>query len=288
MLERDIARKLLAVEDMPTLPAVMSQLLGVVEDENSSAQDLTAILEQDLAISTRILRLANSAFYGLRYKVDSLRRAVVVIGFDAVRMLALATSVFDALSRQSQFAFDPEEFWLHSLGAAKAAQLMSKGIKGVESAEGCFTAALLHDMGKYCLALALKDDYAAIVRCAEQQKNPLAVVERSVLQTTHADVGMWLADKWRLPAMITDAVGYQHRPLGYTGPYLLEVAVVGLSSEFARMANYGYAGDYDPPAFYPPSMDRLGLGKEQADRIKVELGEYFEEARRFLGILQES
>lgn len=287
-MDRDIARKLLSVEDLPTLPVVMTQLLEAVDDVRSSAQDLTSILEQDLAISARILRLANSAFYGLRYKVDSLRRAVVVIGFDAVRMLALATSVFDALSRKRQFAFAPEEFWLHALGAAKASQLLAKRVKGIESPEGCFTAGLLHDMGKYCLSLALKEEYLPVVEQAASANVSLLSVERERLNITYAEVGMWLASKWRLPSVIADPIGYQHRLAAYSGQYYQEVAIVNLSSDLARAAKYGNAGDYDPINLPSAAMLRLGLDAQQLEGVEKDLVDHFDEARKFFGVLVEA
>ena len=98
--------KLIELHDLPTLPQIVSKLLEAVEDERSSADDVTALLETDHVISARVLRLANSAYYGLRHRVDSIRRAVVVLGFDAVCQLALATSVFKTFSSQRQFALD--------------------------------------------------------------------------------------------------------------------------------------------------------------------------------------
>jgi len=285
MLNRDVARKLLAVEDLPTLPVVMTQLLDAVENDASNADDLTAILEKDLAISSRVLRLANSAFYGLRHKVDSLRRAVIVIGFDAVRMLALATSVFDAFSRQKQFAFDPEEFWMHSLGAAKAAQLLSKQVPGIASAEGCFTAGLLHDIGKYCLALALKEEYAAAVRRAQQEQTLLKICEQEMLGATHADIGAWLAEKWRLPEMISDGIRYHDQLQEYTGAYAVEVAIVSAANILSLEAGFGHAGDYGPLTIEDASVS-LKLDQAQLESIRESLGGYTDEARRFLGVLK--
>ncbi len=287
MLDRNIARKLLEIENLPTLPAIMTQLLEVVENETSSAQDLTAILERDLAISARILRLSNSAFYGLRYKVDSIRRAVVVVGFEAVRMLALATSVFDTLSQRSQFAFVPEQFWLHSLGAAKAAQLLAMRAPQIESIESCFTAGLLHDMGKYCLALALKESYKKLVQEAQGDQKPLHDAEFPTLQTTHAAAGMWVAEKWRLPLLITDCIGYQNNQERYDGAYLTEVHIVALSSDIARAAGFGNAGDYDEPRLQLTEHLEKTISSDCIPEILEQVQEYHQEAYNFLETLQQ-
>lgn len=288
MLEQDIVKKLLEVEDMPTLPAVMNRVLETIESETSSAQDLTAILECDHAISARILRLANSAFYGLRHRPDTIRRAVIVVGFEAVRMLALATSVFDTLSKRKQFALNPEDFWLHSLGAAKAAQLLAGQIRGIESTEACFTAGLLHDMGKYILALVLKEQYQGVVNAAKESKVALHEVEQRELGVTHAAVGMWVGNRWNLPGIVTDVMGYQLRLSEYKGEYRAEVALASVSSDLSRKAGFGDAGDCEGVELGAARFEAIGLDAKRNEEVLAELAEYRQEARQFLDELRDS
>ena len=110
---------------VPTLPEIMIRVLEVLEDENSSADDITQILSSDPVITARVLRLANSAFFGARFHIDSIHRAVVTVGFEAVKQLTLATTVLQSFSRYSHPCLDPEDFWMHALGSAKAAQLLA-------------------------------------------------------------------------------------------------------------------------------------------------------------------
>lgn len=286
-MNRDITRKLLEVAAIPTLPQVMHRILETLENDSSSAQDITRILECDHAISARVLRLANSAFYGLRYKADTIRKAVVVLGFDAVRMLALATSVFGALNRQDQFAFSPEDFWLHSLGTAKAAQLLVKKSGGNTSHDGCFTAGLLHDLGKYILALVLKEQYKAIVKQAEESQIQLYHVEQQQLGMTHTEAGKWIAERWRFPSLISDVIGNQQDVTGYRGPHRLEVAIVALSSDISRALEFGNAGDFKPPNLQSDRIIELGLDPNPVSRVLEELEDYPAEAKDFLHILQQ-
>jgi HD-like signal output (HDOD) protein len=160
----NIWKKLEKNEDLPTLPVIMTKLIDAINDENSSASDLTKIMINDPAMSARVLKMANSAFYGLRFQVDNLKRAIVVLGFETVRMLALSTTILDLFGSRKQLAFEPEDFWLHSLGAAKSAQLLGTKIKTEIVRDTLFTAGLLHDIGKYVLALTLKDEYKSIKR----------------------------------------------------------------------------------------------------------------------------
>lgn len=288
MIDRQILVKLLHVQDLPTLPEVMTEILDTIADEASSAGDLTALLEKDHAISARVLRLANSAFYGLRTRVDSIRRAVVVIGFDAVRHLALATTVFDALASRRQFALVPEDFWMHSLGAAKAAQLLTKQYCRQASHDGCFTAGLLHDLGKYVLALVLKAEYVNVVAAARSDGCVLKDQELLQLKTTNAEVGQWLAEKWRFPTMISDAIGYRYRLSRYTGDYRVDVAVTAAADEVSRIAEFGIAGDFNPAGVDLEILNILGISDDDVQGIVYELDKVRDETSQFLSILKEA
>ncbi|HIJ73413.1 MAG TPA: HDOD domain-containing protein [Candidatus Hydrogenedentes bacterium] len=287
VLERRISKKLLGIKDLPTLPEVMTKILETIEDDRSSAEDLTDLLECDHAISARALRLANSAFYGIRHPVDSIRQAVVVIGFDAVRHLALATSVFDVFAGRRQFALDPEDFWMHSLGTAKACQLLCASHCPVESAAGCFTAGLLHDVGKYLLALVLGEEYAAVVRAAKASRRRLRDVEQEKLNVCHAEVGQWLADKWRLPPVLTDVIGNLYRARRYHGPHRTALAVVVVADDMSRAAGFGFAGDWTEPAFAPAVLDSLSLTTATVDEAIEGLREFCDETRRFFHLMKE-
>lgn len=286
MIERRILAKLLELEDLPTLPDVMAYILEIVEDDKSSAGDLTEILERDHAISARVLRLANSAFYGLRYEVESIRRAVVVVGFEAVRELSLATSAFDSLSRHKQFALDPEDFWLHSLGTAKASQMICREHFPDLSAGACFTAGLLHDIGKYLLALVLKGEYRDVVELARVSQRLLYDIESEILSTTHSEVGYWIANKWHFPKLFTDVILHLYRLKSYKGQYRTEVALVSLADKLSRSAGFGHAGDPVADTLLDRTdVEVLGLERAQVDAVLAALEEQRAEASQFLGIL---
>lgn len=285
MIDKDILRKLLEVEDLPTLPEVMTRIFETVENGNSSARDMARVLETDHAISTRILRMANSAFYALRTRVETIQAAIVVLGFDAIRQLALATTVFDALSRHRQFALEPDDFWMHSLGAAKAAR--SLGLKRkVDSPDSCFTAGLLHDIGKYTMALALKDEYCRIAEAARDNELPLKDVEREALRTTHAEVGAWLMERWRFPALFIDSVRCLYRASAYPGAFPAEVRIVALSSELSRAAGIGHAGDYNPASFDANLLLSLNLSEHEVQSILDELDQARDDMHQFLKLMK--
>ena len=280
-----IVARLIKVRDLPTLPEVIEKILKTVDDERSSASDLTTLLECDSAISVRVLRLANSAFYGLRNRVSSIRHAVVVLGFDAVHHLALATSVFETFAKRQQFALDPDDFWMHSFGAAKAAQILCDGAQRDVSPEECFTAALLHDIGKYLLALVLKEEYRAIVQEAQRAQRPLKDLEYEVFGMTHAAVGGWVTGKWQFPSGIVDAIGNIYRVPAYNGPHRTTTAIVASADIISRLAAFGYAGDRAADVMPPYLLKILRLTEDNIAEITSELERLREETRQFLDLL---
>jgi len=285
MQDRRVFVRLLQFHDLPTLPQVATRILEAVEDERTSAEDLTRLIETDPAMSVRVLRLANSAYFGLSQRVDSIRRAVVVLGFDAVCQLALATSVLNTFARRQQLALDPEDFWMHSLGAAKAAQVLYTKHCRVESPEGCFTAALIHDIGKYLFALVLGKEYREVVQTAWRSQRLLKDVELEKLHTTHAEAGGWLCEKWRFPRIFKDVIGNLYNVPAYSGPFKTTVDVVALADDISRRTGFGYAGDCNGHSADPVLLEATGLTEETVDRIVDNLACVREETRQFLDVL---
>lgn len=285
MPEPTVENLLHNVDDLPTLPEVVAKILHTVEDEQSSAQDLSEILEMDAAISARVLKMANSAFYGFRGKVGSIRRALVVIGFEAVRLLALSTSVFDALNKKTQLALDARDFWMHSLGAAKAAQLLARGRTDVVSSDGCFTAGLLHDIGRYALGLVLAERYGAVLDEARETARPLCQVERERLGIDHAEAAGWLGRHWDFPEPLTAVLNHQYSPAHCLEAQEADTAIVALASAMARQAGFGEAGEAADHPLHGAIVRRLDLDDARLDELFAELEDCRQATLEFLELL---
>lgn len=273
---------------MPTLPEIMIRVLDVLEDDKSSADDITAILSSDPVITARVLRLANSAFFGARFQIDSIHRAVVTVGFEAVKQLTLATTVLQSFSRCTQHTLDADDFWMHALGSAKAAQLLAFSTRQITMPEACFTGGLLHDLGKLILAYSLGDEYADVVRRAAEESTSLRTMEQRVLQTDHAEVGGWLMQQWGFPALIVSAVQHAYTAEGYTGPFQKEVKIVSLASDMARLAGFGDAGEPMPAVLNAGRMEDLGLDAPHVEEICETLAIMKDDARTLLGLFQQA
>jgi HD-like signal output (HDOD) protein len=285
MQDRDVLLKLLELQDLPTLPVIVEKILEMTNDDRASASDLTALLERDHAISARLLRLANSAFYGLPNNVGTVRQAVVVLGFNETRCLALATSVFDAVIKRAQSAFDPLEFWMHSFGAAKAAQMLSGEYCREGGKEEWFAAGLLHDIGKYVLAVTLKAEYKEIVDEARATGNALADIELDRLGVTHGRAGQWLMERWRLPAVIGSVSAHAFHARTYSGVDREVVVAVAIANQLSIAAGFGSAGDSEEVKPDVALLAMLNLSREVWANYLADLSSLLEETRQFLQTL---
>jgi len=198
--------------DLPTLPAVIPRLIEVVEDERSSAQDLARVIMTDQSLTARILKLANSAFYGQLRKVSSVTQAVVLLGFDLVKSLVLGLSVFDALwGEEAKGSFERAKLWRHSLASALASHLVATWVK-VRERETAFVAGLLHDIGRVALHRLFPREYQVVGELQALERCPVQEAETLVLGFDHAEAGGWLCDHWKLPPLLVNAIAFHHRP----------------------------------------------------------------------------
>lgn len=210
---RQEARTLLKkIVDLPTLPAVVAKVIEVVEDERSSATDLARVIMTDESLTARVLKLANSAFYGHHRGVSSVTQAMVVLGFDVIKSLVLGISIFNTLGGKGRrISAERKKMWYHSVTTAAASSTIISATKP-ERRETVFVAGLLHDIGKVALLSIYPQEYQAICHSVGHKHCPIQEVEVSVFGFDHAEVGGWLGEQWNLPPEIVNAIIYHHRP----------------------------------------------------------------------------
>jgi putative nucleotidyltransferase with HDIG domain len=199
----------------------------------------------------------------------------------------MATSVFDAFAKLDQNSLDPHDFWMHSFGTARAAQSIGRILAGQATPENCFTGGLLHDMGKYVLALAYKDRYGQVLESARQTGCALDTVERAMLQTTHGEVGAWVARRWNFPDRLAEVVGQTANFRTYCGPFHKEVRIVAFADQLSCLAGFGCAGAAVPAAIDDALAARLGLSAQSVADVLQELHSARDDTDRLLGQLGE-
>ena len=201
-----------SVLTLPTLPESVSRLLGMVDDPDISARALAQAISADQVLTARVLKLANSSYYGFQQKVGTVSLALVVLGFQAVKDLALTTSVMRAFGKTSADAnFDMRAFWEHALAVGVASRHLSRVLR-VGTPGEAFTAGILHDIGQIVLHEYHPEAFQETLRLVREQGKPLHEAEIEVLGAGHPQVGGWLCRRWNLPDKICQAVSMHHGP----------------------------------------------------------------------------
>lgn len=255
-----------AVNDLPALPTVVTRVIQLTDDPDSTAQDINNVLNQDQAITARVLRLANSAFYGYTRRINTVTDAVVFMGFKTIRSIVIAASVSDILNQEiAGYALEHGELWKHSQYCAMAARLIARKAK-IPALDLAYTAGLLHDIGKVILNHTMKDAYIEVVERASEGDVPFYEVETDVLGFTHADVGAKVAAKWNLPDQLVEAIAYHHNPDQATiNPKL--TAIIHLADAICVAMGIGIGVD---GMLYPMSskaMELLGMDENAIEAI---------------------
>ena len=265
-----------AVNDLPALPQVVLQVMELTDDEKTTAQDISNVINQDQAMTLKVLKLANSAFYGFSRRISSVADATVRLGFKTIRSLVLAASVSDMLNKPVEgYALEQGALWDHSQSCALAARIIAKRVK-YPRVEQAFTAALLHDIGKVIFNSVMKENYQEVNDLVEQEGIPFMDAENRVLGFDHAAVGGRIADKWKLPAELVEAIACHHAPERATiDPQL--TAIVHTADVVCFMAGIGLGVD---GLLYPISAqttELLGLHEEDMENIISELVDVYVE-----------
>jgi putative nucleotidyltransferase with HDIG domain len=254
---------------VPTLPTVLSQILSLLNKENSTAQELEDIIVHDQALSSKVLAVANSAYYGFRHQILTVSRAVVALGYEEIRNICLGASLMGFLhpsSFRNQKA--AELLWLHSLAVADAAMLIADRLDKSQR-DASFTAGLLHDLGKVVLAAFFPDDVVALKELMGKENLTYRQAEKA-LDMDHGQVGEALGAHWDLPQQISEVMGQHHTPnAGLT--YYNMVATAHVADYLAISINLGHSGNADRPELSNTVLGKLGLSSAQLDRLRSQL-----------------
>ena len=258
--ERTAAKKRIQlVKNLPTLPGMIDQISRAVDSKRFSMEDIGKLISRDQVLTAKILKLANSAFFGFSRKVGSLTQALVLLGFDVVKGLILTSSVFDLMKSKAG------GLWEHSLGVATVASLIAQEIN-LEDLEEVSLAALLHDLGKVVLRAHMPEDTKEINLLVEQQKKSVREAEWEVLGFDHSHVGQWLAESWKLPENLTEPIRWHHQPAESRKEPLF-TAVVHLSDILVRGYGYGDGGDPWVPPLDGDALKSLNLTSEKLEVV---------------------
>jgi HD-like signal output (HDOD) protein len=274
------------IKDLPTLPDVINKVLALVGDENTSAKKLGSLISYDQAISSRLLKVANSAYYGFMKKVATAQHAIVILGFKEVKSLVLGIAVFDTMKgASSETSLMREDFWMHSMGSALAGQIICKKVGGTDL-ESTFTASLLHDIGKLVLDVFLTREYAKVLEKVRLNGVSVLEAEEEVMGFSHADVGGWLCERWKFPPLLTFPISFHHQVEKVDKNYMQMTSIIHLADILCKRAHIGNSGDNKIPTIQIPAQKYLNMKEDDLERIIEELKQEEDKAMSFLSAIQ--
>ena len=272
-----------SISHIATLPEVTLKIINLVEDPNSSAQDLNKVITNDPALGARILKVVNSAFYGLPGQIASINRAIVLLGLNAVKNIAIAASLAK-LFRGGQIAphFDAHELWTHCIAVGTATRMIGTEA-GLNLADEAFLAGLIHDIGIMVEIQANRAGFVDVI--LKKQSNPeltLRQIETEILGADHQEFGAALCQAWKFPKSFIYVTGHHHNPLALEPENRKLACAVNLADILVAKLDIGYTDSVDNKEFDPQVLADLGLTLEQVELVGEALPQALEEAESLM------
>lgn len=275
--------------NMPSLSTTVTKVLSVCNSPATSANDLNKVVSLDPVLTGNVLKLINSAYYSIRDQVTSLTQAIIMLGLNTIRNLALSTAVLGAVgNRIASKNYDMDKFWTHCICTGVTAKAIALET-GVPSAywEGYFVAGLLHDLGKIPLMHCFQNEYKKIAAFADQKKMPLITVEKAILGITHEETGKLIAEKWKLQGDIYQAICFHHHPQKADQDSLKIVSSVTLADLFGNCLLNKQAMDAMPDnPIVINALEQLNLTGSILLNLEENILQEIENAKVFMQIAQ--
>ncbi len=242
--------------DVVSLPSVYNRVLEIIECPDVSSAKIADVISKDANLTLRLLRLVNSPLYGFGGKIDTVSRAVSLIGTNELSSLALGVTLVKTFQSIPSELMDMNSFWRHSIRCALFARTIADHLK-LDGVEGYFTGGLLHDIGRLIMIERMPEQYAAAIQRAREERLPMYRAEQLCLQLDHTIVGKTLASKWRLPAPLVRMIGGHHSPR--LANYSIESCVMHAADLFAHGCGYEILLVNEVPELQQKAWDELGL-----------------------------
>jgi len=259
------------VTALATLPEVTTQIIATVEDPKSSAGKLHKIIAHDPSLAARILKVVNSAFYGMPGQVGNVDRAIVLLGLNAVKNIAVAASL-GQMFRGAKLGegFSAKDLWTHCVSVGVAARQLARNLK-LPNADEAFLAGLIHDVGILVELQTWPELLQKICWTAKSSGTPFCEVERQILTVDHTQLGMALAEQWRFPVSCQQVAGFHHDPAASSDEYRKLVAIVYIADTICCQSAKGFNLTAAGQQLDPVLLSNLGIDNAAVEQLKSTL-----------------
>ena len=277
------------IDSMPSLSITVSKILEVTKNPQTTAKDLNKVISLDPVLVGKVLKLINSAYYGLQNKVTSLVTAIIMLGMNTIKNLALSTAVLGNMKRKSSFkSLNVDGFWRHSIAVGVLSKLIAEKI-GVPAArrEEYFIGGLLHDIGKIPLNELFEESYMKVIRTADLKKAMLLDMEREIIGITHTEVGKMIAEKWNLTEETLECLLRHHDPNMSSEQTYKLVASVYAANIYCNENQVGFSGSRHTKSIEEHILTSIGITEEYLDGLFETISTELEKAAVFLKVSEQ-
>jgi len=253
------------VKDMPVLPGRVNKIIEITEDPDSTIQDLEKEILKDQSLTSKILKLANSAYYGYPRKINTVSQATILLGFQTIKSMALASTVSKIMAAELKgYALEKNDLWTQSQTCAIISRYIAKNIQ-YPNPETAYIGGLLRDIGKTILNYYVEQEYNAIVNKVEYGQMSFLEAEEEILGFNHAQVGEKIATKWNFPEELVEAIGLHHSPEKSTiNPPL--VSIVHIADAITMMMGISIGADGLAYNFSPFALETLNISTNEVEQ----------------------
>lgn len=268
------------VTELGSLPEVTTKIVHVVEDPRTTAKEMREVVQGDPALAAKILKIVNSAFYGLPSQVASLERAILMLGLTSVKNLALATSLSQLIKGGTvSDRFGARDLWLHCVAVGVAARELAKVAKAPQPDEA-FVAGLVHDMGLIVAQQIFPGKLKAVAETCSQTPQNFCATEHRLMEVDHQELGGALAARWKFPPGLRSAIAYHHDPRLLQPEYQRNAATVYIADTLCCTAQYGFYLSAQDQELSDDVLELAGLKHGQLAPVMEELPARVEEAEQ--------
>ena len=272
------------IDQIPAFSATVTKVIQLSNDPNSQPKDFIHAISVDPSLTAKILRLISSAYFGVPTKVVSLSRAVVMLGINTVKNVAISYSMISSVKMRNDFVwFTSDQFWEHSLACAVASKMIAEkmGIP-IQMREEYFIAGLLHDIGKIIFVQYFPDIYAKVLDPGLREGELRSKLEVEEFGLSHAELGSMMAKKWKLPSLLSDTIAEHHKLVLSGDSYDRIKAAVHVADHVCNEQRLGIENNMEMELLNPEAYKVLGISEEEMVDLFVNLREIVEEAKVFL------
>ena len=270
------------ISHIATLPEITLKIIELVEDPSSTAQDLHNVISNDPALCSRILKVVNSAFYGLPRQIGSINRAIVLLGLNAVKNIAIAASL-TKLFRGGELCpqFSAKELWVHSIATAAAAKLVCDELH-LGLSDEAFLAGLIHDIGIMVEVQAMRHELLQVFEemTFDDEGNPtcnMREIEQRIVGADHQAFGAALCEAWKFPKSFTYVTQHHHDPSALPVANRMLASIVYVADRIAGQLGYGFRADLTDLTVQPETIADLGITDEHLQAVKANLPQAYED-----------